>query len=192
MLKEIIKDKAPVHTRDIRLSTFAHGLDRIIVHGELRDERCVPIVDILGRDKDPGTVHHMSVTLLIAPDPLRIIEAEAEMMTIPMTQCPDTLDRIELIKGLEIKPGFSREIRSLVGGSDGCAHLCTLVKTMGTEILHGWMAWKGSQAPDPKMPLSSIKGKAYLVDSCRLWKEGGPKYKEIFEAMEKEKTQTPS
>ncbi len=189
MLKEIIKDKTPVHTRDIRLSTFAHGPDRIIVHGELKDERCIPIVDILGRDKNPGTVHHMSVTLLIAPDPLRIIEAEADMMTTPMPQCPETLDRIELIKGLEIKPGFSKKIRSLIGGSDGCAHLCTLVKNMGTEILHGWMAWKRSQTKDRKTPLHNLKGKSYLIDSCRLWKKDGPKYKEMVEAMEKEKTQ---
>ncbi|MCG8635161.1 MAG: DUF2889 domain-containing protein [Desulfobacterales bacterium] len=189
MLKEIIKGKPPVHTRDIRLSTFAHGPDRVIVHGELKDERCIPIVDILGRNKEPGTVHHMSVTLLIAPDPLRIVEAEAEMMTVPMEQCPETLDCIERIKGLEIKPGFSRQIRSLAGGADGCAHLCTLIKTMGTEILHGWMVWKRSQAPDRKTPLQNLKGKSYLVNSCRLWKKGGPKYNEMVEAMEKEADQ---
>ncbi|MCG8620021.1 MAG: DUF2889 domain-containing protein [Desulfobacterales bacterium] len=186
MLKDIITQKPPVHTRDIRLSTCEHGPDRIIVHGELRDERRLPIVDILSRPKPPGTVHHMTATLLIAPDPLRIIEAEAEIITAPMAECPQTLDRMDLIIGLHIKPGFSKEIRSRVGGKDGCAHLCTLVKAMGTEILHGWLTWQRHQNQTASRGVDPEKAGAYLIDSCRLWKKDGPKYKEMMSAVSKQ------
>lgn len=188
MLKEIIKNKAPVHTRQISLSAVAHGPGRIIVHGELRDERRLPIIDILGRAKPPGTVHHMSATLLIAPEPLRIIQAEADMMIIPMDQCPETLDRMEKIVGLEVRPGFSQQIRSLVGGSDGCAHLCTLVKAMGTEIVHGWLAWQRHQHKDqPQVAPAPLSAADYLIDSCRMWKKDGPRHRQILEMLNPEK-----
>ncbi|HCY86171.1 MAG TPA: hypothetical protein DHV36_13640 [Desulfobacteraceae bacterium] len=186
MLKDIIAPKSPVHTRDIRLSSYDHGEDRIIVHGELRDERRVPIVDILGRPKDPGTIHHMTATLLIASAPLRIIEAEGEILTAPMAECPQTLDRMAHITGLEIRPGFSKEIRSRVGGKDGCAHLCTLVKAMGTEILHGWLTWQRHQNQTPAQGVDPEKAGVFLIDSCRLWKKDGPKYNEMKRAFSKQ------
>jgi len=92
MLKDIIKHKSPVHTRDISLSTIPYKDESVIVHGELKDLRHVPIVDILGRPKAPGTIHHITVDLLIEPDPLRIIQAEAEMITTPVEQCPAGMD----------------------------------------------------------------------------------------------------
>ena len=183
MLKDVISQKAPIHTRHITLSAHDHGPDRIIVHGELRDERRLPIIDVLGRSRPPGTVHHMTVTLLIAHSPLRIVEAEAEMITTPMTECPQTLDRIEQLIELEVRPGFSNEVRSRVGGADGCAHLCTLVKAMGTEIIHGWLAWKRHQNGTPAKGVTPEQAGAYLINSCRLWKKDGPKYREMMSAL---------
>lgn len=185
MLEEFIKNRPLIHTRNISLSAVPHTESQIIVHGELKDERHVHIIDILGRDKPPGIVHHMTATLLIAPDPLRIEQAEAKMITVPVDQCPETLDRIELIQGLEVKPGFSQKVRNLVGGANGCAHLCTLVKAMGTEIIHGGLTWKRHQDRDKdRIPQIPKESPVYLVDSCRLWKKGGPRYNTLMQAID--------
>ena len=184
MLKDIINQHPPVHTRDISLSTLPHKGERIIVHGELKDRRHVPIVDILGRPKTPGTIHHITVDILIEPDPLRIVRAEAEMITVPVEQCPETLDVMEKLIGLEIRPGFSQKVRTLVGGANGCAHLCTLVKAMGTEIVHGWLTRKRSQSPLQSIPLEDQRH--FLMDSCRLWRKDGPKYKEISQIIQRQ------
>ncbi|WDP86493.1 MAG: DUF2889 domain-containing protein [Desulfobacter sp.] len=184
MLKDIIQTHSPIHCRNICLSTMAQKANQIIVHGELKDKRRIHIIDILGRDKAPGTIHHMSVTLLIALDRLRIIQAEAEMLTTPMAECAQTLDCMDRLINLEIKPGFSKSISTLVGGPNGCAHLCTLVTAMGTEIVHGGMAWKQHQDPDRKIPLQNAD--TYLFDSCRMWKKNGPKHRELVQAIKKE------
>ena len=175
MLQDLIKKQPELHTRNIRLTTVPHDNDCVIVHGELRDERCVPIIDIFGANIDPGTIHHITATFLIAPDPLRIIKAEAGMPTVPLTDCPGTLDHISQLEGLKISAGFSKKIRKIIGGSDGCAHLCTLITTMGTEIIHGAMTWKrhqdrvsGQLSPLPR------QSQDFVVDSCRIWKKGGP------------------
>ncbi len=75
MLTEIINKRSKIHTRDISLATYPHTDSQVLVHGELKDKRYIPVFDVTGKKRAPGIVHHMSVTLLIDPDPLTIIQA---------------------------------------------------------------------------------------------------------------------
>lgn len=185
MLKDMIQEQSQIHTRNILLTTYPHTDSRVLVQGILKDERLIPVFDVTGKARAPGTVHHMMVTLLIDPAPLTIARAEAEMITIPMEECPATLDRVELLVGVEIKAGFSSRIRQIMGGNRGCNHLCTLVTAMGQEIFHGWLTQKRSQKAPQPVSLENLEEKAYLIDSCRLWKKEGPKVKEMRLAIEK-------
>lgn len=185
MLKEMIKERSQIHTRNILLATYPHKGSGVLVQGILKDERLIPVFDVTGKARAPGTVHHMVVTLLIDPDPLTIVQAEAEMITIPMEECPATLDRVELLVGVEIKAGFSSRIRQIMGGNRGCTHLCTLVVAMGQEIFHGWLTQKRSEKAPLPVSLENLEEKAYLIDSCRIWKKDGPKVKEMRLAIEK-------
>lgn len=185
MLKEMIKERSQIHTRNIQLATYPHEGSQVLVQGVLKDERLIPVFDVTGKARPPGTVHHMVVTLLIDPDPLTIVRAEAEMLTIPMDECPSTLDRVALLVGVQIKAGFSNQIRQIMGGNRGCTHLCNLVTAMGQEIFHGWLTQKRSQKSPLPLSLENIEEKAYLIDSCRIWKKGGPKIKEMRQAFEK-------
>ena len=159
MLKDIIKERSKIHTRDISMATYPHTDSQVLVHGELKDQRYVPIFDVTGKVKAPGIIHHMSVTLLIDPDPLTIIQAEAQMLTVPLAECRVTLDRIALLSGVEIKSGFSSQIRQIMGGNRGCTHLCGLVVAMGQEIVHGWLTQKRSKKLPIPASLDDVKEK---------------------------------
>lgn len=187
MLKELIGDVRSVHSREITLSTHVHPQAGLIVHGILRDVRKLPIVDILGRPREPGIIHHMTATLAIAPDPLRIVQAEAEMITVPTEYCPQTLDRIPDLAGLEVRNGFSRRVKEIVGGSEGCIHICSLITAMGTEIVHGWLTEKRSKSPEGMTDLEGVRENMFLIDSCRIWKKDGPRVREVMQAMEAQK-----
>ena len=186
-LEEIVKDRQQIHTRDICLSTYPHTGSQVLVHGRLKDKRYIPVFDIIGKLKKPGTIHNMSVTLLINPNPLTIIKAEAQMFTVPMPECRSTLDRVEMLNGVEIKSGFSSQIQKIMGSNRGCTHLCGLVKAMGQEIVHGWLTQKRSEKSPIPGSLDDIKEKQFLIDSCRLWKKDGPKMQELIQAMEENK-----
>ncbi len=192
MLKDIIKERSKIHTRDISMATYPHTDSQVLVHGELKDQRYVPIFDVTGKVKAPGIIHHMSATLLIDPDPLTIIQAEAQMLTVPLAECRVTLDRIALLSGVEIKSGFSSQIRGIMGGNRGCTHLCGLVVAMGQEIVHGWLTQKRSKKSPIPASLDDVKEKNYLIDSCRIWKKDGPKMKEMLQAIEKKRKLTES
>lgn len=184
MLKGMIKEQSKIHTRNISLATYPCTDSCVLVQGILKDQQYIPVFDVTGKTKAPGTVHHMSVTLLITPDPLTIVQAEAEMLTVPMAECPSTLDLVEQLVGVQIKSGFSTQIRKIMGGNRGCTHLCTLVVTMGQEIFHGWLTQKRSQKAPLPASLDDLEEKGFLIDSCRMWKKDGPKMREMQKAIE--------
>ncbi len=183
MLADLITDRPKIHTRDIRMTTFPHENSQVIVAGELIDTRYIQIFDITGKVLEPGTIHHIRLFCRIAPDPLRILEAQADMPAIPMTDCRSTLDRVPLLEGLEIKPGFTRQVSEIMGGTRGCTHLATLTKAMGQEIVHGWLTEKRRDPAPLPDNLEDIKEKGFLVDSCRMWKQDGPKIQALKKAV---------
>lgn len=186
MMKKLIKNKAAIHTRDISLATHPHPDSGIIVHGILKDQRKTAIFDVTGALLKPGIIHHMEVILLIKSDPLRIEDAEADMIHVPTPECRTTLDTIEKLKGLEIRSGFSKNIRRIMGGKAGCTHLSQLVLAMGQEIVHGWLSHKRKEySPAPK-DFDHFDEKQFLIDSCRMWTKTGPKLKNLEKAMKRE------
>jgi len=186
MLDKIIADKTKIHTRNINLATYSHTDSSVIIHGVLKDERYVKIFDITGDVLEPGIVHHLDVKLLIKSDPLVIEDAKADMIKVPMSECNTTLDTIEKLKGLEIKSGFSKTIRNIMGGNKGCAHLCQLIIIMSQEIVQGWLTHKRkSLSPVPKN-FNSFTEKKFIIDSCRMWKDNGPKVKKLEQAIKEQ------
>ncbi len=185
MLKDLIKDRSRIHTRDLRFSTYPVNDTDVVVHGELKDMRHVSIFHVTGVVKHPGPIHHISFTCRLSPDPLRIVEAEAEMPTVPLGECRECLDRVALLKGIEIKSGFSGEVDRIMGRTKGCTHLCHLIKTMAQEMVHGWMTWNRRKTEDrPERP-PLAKERKYLIDSCRVWKRGGTRIRQLEAAGRK-------
>ncbi|MDC3237346.1 DUF2889 domain-containing protein [bacterium] len=183
MLNKIPDNKLKIHTRDISLATYPHTDSSVIVHGVLKDKRYKKIFDITGDILEPGVVHHLDVKLLIKPDPLTIEDAQAQMIKVPMPECSDTLDTVEELKGLEIRSGFSKTIRDIMGGKKGCAHLCQLIIVMSQEIVQGWLTQnRNEKSPIPK-DLDSFVGKKFIIDSCRMWTNKGPKIKKLEQAI---------
>jgi hypothetical protein len=69
MLKEMIQEQPKIHSRNICLTTYPHTNSQMLVQGTLEDRRYIPVFDITGKAQPPGTIHHLSVILLIAPGP---------------------------------------------------------------------------------------------------------------------------
>lgn len=183
MLTEWIKNQTPVHTRDIQMATFPHPEDGILVHGSLKDTGHIRMFDVTGELKEPGIIHHISLTLWVRPNPLRIADAEAEMIRVPLTQCRSTLDTLENIKGLPVASGFSRAVRSILGGPSGCTHLAQLALAMGQEIIHGWLVQKRSTRSPLPESVEHLAELPFLLDSCRMWTRTGPKMKNLENAI---------
>jgi hypothetical protein len=179
-LKELIRE-APVHERKMEIRTYPLKDHRVIVEGWLRDERLLDGYHWDGRPRPRGVVHWMGVRLLVGDWPLTILEAEAEMPTIPHEQCPTVLESVKKLVGLSITAGYSTQVRRRLGGVKGCSHLTHLILAMGPAALHGLWAHHSRQPQPVPRSFEEISGLPYLINSCKLWKEDGPFIREIKE-----------
>lgn len=188
-LKDLIQNGA-VHRRKIEIQTYPAQEDQIIVEGLLEDKQMVHGYRWDGQPRSPGIVHHICATLLVGDWPLTIMDAEAEMTSVPHDLCPTTLDTVNRLVGLQIVSGYSEKIRDLIGGTQSCAHLVHLLTVMGPAALHGyWTHLCRNPRPFPTS-LEEVSNLNAVINTCRLWREDGPLVQHIKEALQKKRGKT--
>lgn len=76
-------------------------------------------------------VHDMWLRLTLDDD-LVIQDVEAATAKGPYQICGDIIGSFAVLKGEQIKPGFTLRVRQLLGGTKGCTHLSELLGPMAT------------------------------------------------------------
>ncbi len=169
--------KEILNTRSIKVETYLVDDDKVIVEGRLEDTRHVPIYTSSDNLLDPGPVHGMTVRFLIGEMPPRILETEVQMDQVPMDECPEAAKSVSSLVGLTISYGYSKTVKSKLGGVKGCVHMTSLILAMAGAALQGWANSQRRQAvPSPARGYIT----EYIKNSCLAWREDGPLYKETI------------
>lgn len=71
--------------------------------------------------------HDFTLSLLITGREFRITEADVEIKHIPHPRCREISRLAGLLSGLTVGPGFTGQVRTRLGGKDGCPNLLNLV-----------------------------------------------------------------
>lgn len=166
-----------IHTRRIDIVTYEGDADSIIVEGVLTDERLVTSFNHTKESYPPGTVHHMVIRMKIRGPKLVIEDIDVEMPTVPRQECLEILNSLKPIKGIPIVSGFSLEVKNLVGGAKGCAHLVALLTAMAPAAVQGAWTALTLKPRDPKTYLPGTVDR--IKDTCRVWRSDGPMMKDI-------------
>jgi len=169
-----------VHTRSLRIETFAVDDDHVIVEGVLEDTRHLPSYSLARKERPPAQIHGMVVRLMIGGMPARIVDAEAEMPEVPVEGCREAASSVKKLVGMSIVYGFSKEVKDRLDGVEGCSHLTSLILTMGSAAVQGMAAHRGRKPPAPEMGAGML---AYLKDTCCTWREDGPTYRRVREEV---------
>ncbi|HOJ51450.1 MAG TPA: DUF2889 domain-containing protein [Syntrophales bacterium] len=174
-----------VHSRTIEISTYAQDKDKVIVEGLLKDERFQETHVPTGEKFPRGIMHHLGIRLLVNCSSMMIEEVDVKLFQVPRAFCLETADCLAPIKGMQISRGFSKRLKELVGGTKGCAHLVELLQAMAPAVFQGVAAYRSKKLVklDTKT-LQMVYNR--LVNSCHVWREGGPIAKAI-----KQKLSTP-
>jgi predicted nuclease of predicted toxin-antitoxin system len=162
-----------LHTRDIQVTTYAYDEQRIIIEGSLKDDRFVQSYSFTGEKFFSGVIHHMIIRLLVNCSNLVIEDVDVEMKSVPREVCRETINCLEPIKGLIITKGFTAKVKKIAGGKRGCTHLVELIQTMAPTAIQGFAAYR-SRKPTVYDPDRAKMILAFLVDTCRIWREDGP------------------
>ena len=166
-----------IQSRKIDIASYECGDDHIVVHGELHDRRLVPTVTLEGKPRPAASVHHMRICMKVSIQSLTIEDIEAELPEIPHEECAEMYRTLEGIKGLTLSPGFSRKVKTLLGGRSGCIHLTTLLLAMAPAALQGF--WVHNDRKPERRRLSRELLENYLIDTCWVWRHEGPLLKKI-------------
>lgn len=182
-LKNLITSN-PIHNRSIEMKSYALDDDTILVEGWFREDRFQPVYDLTGEKIEKGPVHHMVIRLKLGGSPPTILDAEAQMEHVPLECCRSTLDTIQKVIGLEIRAGFLKKVRALMGGEQGCTHLTHLLTVMSQAAFQGHVTHQRRNRQPLPGSLESVEGIDSLLGSCRAWGQDGPKVKHLKAVIE--------
>jgi hypothetical protein len=166
--------KKLVHTREISMRTSDLGDHTILVEGSLIDHRYRARRNEVSEESE--LVHHMVIQLKVKGPRMLIEQAEASMPHHPRKECTEVLPWIRKLEGLEIAPGYSMKVKRIVGGVRGCAHLTSLVISMGESAVQGYWTGYVEETRKTGLPEQTIRK---FINTCHLWKEDGPIVREL-------------
>lgn len=183
-LMDRAKDK--IHTRTIRMSTFAVDETHILSTGHFQDVRHFPSSDCAGRSYCAGTLHDLEIHVLLKTPEMVIEDIEVFVNTVPRQDCTTLSRSLDSVVGLSIARGFTNKVKELSGGTRGCTHLVHLLSTMAPAILQGYWAATDCRKDrtEEEARNHAASSAAFLKNSCYAWREDGEAYGELMEQAE--------
>jgi hypothetical protein len=158
-----------LHSRDVSCRGYARGDGLWEIEGRMRDIKSFTMAneDRGGRIAAGEPLHDISLTLVLDRT-LCIHALEARIDAAPFATCPAIAPAFQQLVGLRIVPGFSRQVKELLGGVKGCTHLLELLAPIATTAYQTlWQAESGYDGDNPEVL-------RLLLDSCHSLASDGP------------------
>ncbi len=125
-------NRKPIHTRNIRVTSFRRLDNQWDIEGHLVDAAEYPVENTFrGIIKKGHPIHDMHLRLTLNSE-IKITAVEVSMDETPYAICPVVEKVFQNLIGETIGPGWNRRIRGLFGGVLGCVHLVDLLRPIGT------------------------------------------------------------
>ncbi len=170
-------DRELIHKRTIECKGYKRNDDLWDIEGHLID---IKSYEFPNHDRGGiaagEPVHDMWLRITVDNDML-IHEAEAVIEASPFNICPNITRNFTQLKGIQIKQGWRRSIKQLVGGIHGCTHLVELLNPLATaafQTIYPLISKEMASTNPGKRPLLLGSCHAYASDSLvvkRQWPE---------------------
>ena len=104
-------------------------------------------------------LHDISLAVTIDRT-LQIKAVKASIDLAPFNQCGAITQQFQQLVGLRIFPGFSRQVKEMLSGTQGCTHLLELLSPIATTTYQTlWQSKNGYDGDDPAVH-------QFLLNSC--------------------------
>ncbi len=149
-------EREPLHRRSIEIHGYKRADGLFDIEGHLVDTKPVDIRLSAGIRKAGDPVHDMWLRITVDRG-LRIVDASASMDAMPyIDQCDNIEPAYRKLIGLTIGPGYSRQVKELLGGVRGCTHVTELAGILATVA---FQTFAGQGIADPER-------KPFQLDRC--------------------------
>lgn len=154
------------HRRDIVMHGYRRADGLFDIEGRLTDRRSKGLMLKTGVLVAPDTpVHDMSIRLTIDIDYI-VREVHASSDSTPYDVCRSAPPELQKLIGSTMSIGWTRAVRSKLGGDACCTHLVALLLDMGTVAFQTLVHFRHDE-PDPE---SGSK----LLNTCVAYSEKSP------------------
>ena len=184
-----------LHTRTVTCQGFLRQDGLWDIEGRIVDVKTYPFENEWRGKVDAGTpVHEMGIRLTI-DDRMEIKAVAAATDHSPFQLCPDILPNFQRLVGVRIGHGFTREVRSRLGGREGCTHIVEMLQQVATVAFQTTVSERArtlrkqqkaeaaKAAPpeatadpaqaEPKAP-DKPRRPPIVVNTCHAWSSDGP------------------
>lgn len=125
--------RRPVHLRRITCEGFVREDGLIDIEGLLVDTK-PEALRLVTRDVPAGEpIHQMRVRLTVDRE-RRIVDAQAFSEQNPYATCSEVEAGYRRLVGMRIEPGFTRQVKRLMRGVEGCTHMTELLPPMASTL----------------------------------------------------------
>ena len=151
-----------MHFRRIDMRGYRRSDGLFEVEGRVTDRKTADFTPVSGGRSVPAgePIHDMGVRLVF-DDRFVVHDVQTFTNAAPYPVCPEGGRALQSIKGLRMASGWSREVRSRLGGARSCTHLMELLLPMATAAVQTIGGNRGDR-PEPV----DATGRPLKIDSC--------------------------
>jgi hypothetical protein len=164
--------REPIHNRTITCQGYRRADGLWDIEGRLVDTKSYAFANTWRSEVLPGEpIHEMLVRLTVDND-FVVVAVETASDNTPHQACGDILPNFQRLVGLRIGPGWSRRIKELTGGVQGCAHHVELIGVLATvafQTIGPLLARERKESGQDE----KVAAAPFLLNSCHIWREGG-------------------
>ena len=165
-------ERTPIHARRVLCDGFRRADGLWDIEGRVIDTKAYDFSNHdRGRIATGDPLHDMSLRLTLDDDYV-IVAAQAATDKAPYRICPAITTNFERLAGLRIGPGFLRQVRRLLGGTEGCTHLVELLGPMATTAFQTIGPILSKERAAGTGEEGERRGKPALLGSCHAYAPG--------------------
>ena len=192
-----------IHERTYSVKTYRESPSSMRLRGIVSDLK--PAGLYFQDDPEPLPVHHMVVDLVLDFPSLEITDVEVVMDVTPHQECTQIESTYDQLIGLSIARGFSRQVKTLFGGSLGCTHIGALLLAMAPAAVQSIWSMRmmngregvevaiGGLAGSPSGPMTEEEqvearrqAMVFNINTCHMWDENAEMTKRALAGEEME------
>ncbi len=156
-----------IHTRQITCKGYQREDGLWDVDAHISDIKTYPVDNHHRGEIKPGEpIHEMWIRLTVDTD-LLVHDCIAVTDHSPYNSCGDITPIFKKLIGEKIAPGWTRRVKELVAGMQGCTHLADLVAPATTTIYQ-------SMAGITKGKCDAEESRPFYLNGCHAWDSDGP------------------
>lgn len=157
-----------LHTRQITCKGFQREDGLWDVDAHITDIKSYPVDNNHRGVIQSGEAFHEMWIRLTVDKELVIHECIAVTDYAPFNCCGDINPIFKKLIGEKIAPGWTRRVKSLVAGIQGCTHLTDLIGPATTTIFQSMAGILSKEKNETKQI------KPFYIDGCHAWNSKGP------------------